>query len=124
MPAASAPRVLLGLGPIMRIGMARFLAEAGCEVIAQEERPSAIVGAAHRLAPDLVVLDLDGGSSRELAQLVHGASPEATVVLLAREEDAMEVLDPVSSTSRSVSAPVLQRLRTELEPPVRPRVKE
>ena len=109
------PRVLLGnLGPIMRLGMNRVLSEEGCHVVGQEDRPSAIVGAAHRLHPDIVVLDLDGGSSNELAQLVRGASPETTVVLWAREEDLMEVLEPVASTSRLVSAPIVERLRGEL----------
>jgi DNA-binding NarL/FixJ family response regulator len=109
------PRVLLGnLGPIMRLGMNRVLSEEGCQVVGQEDRPSAIVGAAHRLHPDIVVLDLDGGSSNELAQLVRGASPETTVVLWAREEDLMEVLEPASSASRQVAAPVVERLRGEL----------
>jgi DNA-binding NarL/FixJ family response regulator len=109
------PRVLLGnLGPIMRLGMNRVLSEEGCQVVGQEDRPSAIVGAAHRLRPDIVVLDLDGGSSNELAQLVRGASPETTVVLWAREEDLMQVLEPASSTSRVVSAPIVERLRGEL----------
>jgi DNA-binding NarL/FixJ family response regulator len=109
------PRVLLGnLGPIMRLGMNRVLSEQGCHVVGQEDRPSAIVGAAHRLRPDIVVLDLDGGSSHELGQLVRGASPETTVVLWAREEDLMEVLEPASSASRLVSAPILERLRGEL----------
>jgi AmiR/NasT family two-component response regulator len=109
------PRVLLGnLGPIMRLGMNRVLSEQGCQVVGQEDRPSAIVGAAHRLRPDIVVLDLDGGSSNELAQLVRGASPETTVVLWAREEDLMEVLEPASSASRLVSAPIVERLRGEL----------
>ena len=109
------PRVLLGnLGPIMRLGMNRVLSEEGCQVVGQEDRPSAIIGAAHRLRPDIVVLDLDNGSSHELAWLVRGASPETTVVLWAREEDLMEVLEPVSSTSRLVAAPVVERLWGEL----------
>ena len=109
------PRVLLGnLGPIMRLGMNRVLSEQGCQVVGQEDRPSAIVGAAHRLHPDIVVLDLDGGSSNELAQLVRGASPETTVVLWAREEDRMQVLEPASSASRRMSAPIVERLRGEL----------
>ena len=115
MASESGPRVLLGnLGPIMRLGMNRVLSEQGCQVVGQEDRPSAIIGAAHRLRPDIVVLDLDGGSSHELGQLVRGASPETTVVLWAREEDLMEVLEPVSSASRLVSAPILERLRGEL----------
>jgi DNA-binding NarL/FixJ family response regulator len=115
MATEPAPRVLLGnLGPIMRLGMNRVLSEEGCQVVGQEDRPSAIVGAAHRLRPDIVVLDLDGGSSNELAQLVRGASPETTVVLWGRDEDLMEVLEPASSTSRLVSAPIVERLRGEL----------
>src|SRR3954469_16310458 len=115
MAIESGPRVLLGnLGPIMRLGMNRVLSEQGCQVVGHEDRPSAIIGAAHRLRPDIVVLDLDGGSSHELGQLVRGASPETTVVLWAREEDFMEVLEPASSASRLVSAPILERLRGEL----------
>lgn len=115
MAIESGPRVLLGnLGPIMRLGMNRVLSEQGCQVVGQEDRPSAIIGAAHRLRPDIVVLDLDNGSSHELAWLVRGASPETTVVLWGREEDLMEVLEPVSSTSRLVAAPIVERLRGEL----------
>src|SRR3954447_18269197 len=115
MAIESGPRVLLGnLGPIMRLGMNRVLSEEGCIVVGHEDRPSAIIGAAHRLRPDIVVLDLDNGSSRELAQLVRGASPETTVVLWAREEDLMEVFEPASSASRLVSAPIVERLRGEL----------
>jgi len=115
MDHARRPRILLGnLGPIMRMGMRRVLTEQGCEVVGQEDRPSAIVGEAHRLRPDVVVLDLDGGSAHQLGRLVVGASPDTTVVLWAREEDLMEVIDPVSADSRRVCAPVLERLRSEL----------
>jgi DNA-binding NarL/FixJ family response regulator len=87
MASESGPRVLLGnLGPIMRLGMNRVLSEQGCQVVGHEDRPSAIIGEAHRLRPDIVVLDLDGGSSFELAQLVRGASPETAVVLWARRD--------------------------------------
>ena len=115
MPSQPGPSVLLGnLGPIMRLGMNRVLSEEGCRVVGQEDRPSAIIGTAHRLRPDIVVLDLDNGSSHELAQLVRGASPETTVVLWAREEDLMEVLEPVWNTSRLVAVPIVERLRSEL----------
>ena len=115
MTSEPGPSVLLGnLGPIMRLGMNRVLSEEGCQVVGHEDRPSAIIGAAHRLRPDIVVLDLDNGSSHELAQLVRGASPETTVVLWAREEDLMEVLEPVWNTSRLVAVPIVERLRSEL----------
>ena len=93
-------------------------------MVGQEDRPSAIIGAAHRLRPDIVVLDLDNGSSHELAQLVRGASPETTVVLWAREEDLMEVLEPVWNTSRLVAAPDRGAVAGRTERPARPRVKE
>ena len=126
MAIESGPRVLLGnLGPIMRVGMNRVLSEQGCQVVGQEDRPSAIIGAAHRLRPDIVVLDLDQGSSHELARLVCGASPVTTVVLWAREEDLMEVFEPVSSASRHVvrSHRGTAARRTE-HSAARPRVKE
>ena len=98
----------------MRLGMNRVLSEEGCEVVGQEDRPQRHHRGRARLRPDIVVLDLDNGSSRELAELVRGASPETTVVLWARDEDLMEVLEPVSSTSRLVAAPIVERLRSEL----------
>src|SRR3954463_11436388 len=95
MPSQPGPSVLLGnLGPIMRLGMNRVLSEQGCHVVGQEDRPSAIVGAAHRLRPDIVVLDLEGGASKELAQLVRGPSPEPPVVLWAGEEALRGVREP------------------------------
>ncbi|MEA2311107.1 MAG: hypothetical protein QOE28_1075 [Solirubrobacteraceae bacterium] len=119
------PRILLGnLGPIMQMGMRRVLTEQGCEVVGQEDRPSAIVGEVHRLRPDVVVLDLDEGSAQQLGRLVAGASPETTVVLWAREEDLMEVIDPVSADSRRVSAPIVERLRSELSSKQVQRVEE
>lgn len=125
MDHARRPRILLGnLGPIMCMGMRRVLTEHGCEVIGQEDRPSAIVGEVHRLRPDIVFLDRDGGSAQQLGRLVAGASPETTVVLWAREEDEMEVIDPVSDDSRRVSAPVLGRLRSELNTSYIQRVEE
>src|SRR3954452_20208495 len=107
MASEPGPRVLLGnLGPIMRLGMNRVLSEEGCHVVGQEDRPSAIIGAAHRLRPDIVVLDLDNGSSHELPQLVRGPPPEPPVVLGAGEEALMEVLEPVWNTSRLVAVPI------------------
>jgi DNA-binding NarL/FixJ family response regulator len=94
--------------------MGRAPSEEGCHVVGHEDRPSAIVRAAHRPRPGVVVLDVDGGSSNELAQLVRGASPETIVVLWAQAEDLMEVLAPASSASRLVSAPIVERLRGEL----------
>jgi DNA-binding NarL/FixJ family response regulator len=108
--------VLLGnLEPIVRLGMLDVLAEdGGVEVIGEEERPQALVLMAGRLRPDCVVLDLLDRSSRELSERVRTASPESKVILWARDEDEMEVLDPGATTPRRIFAAVPEELRSEL----------
>ncbi len=109
------PRVLLGkLEPIVRLGMLAVLEEDGVEVIGEEERPQALVLMAGRLRPDAVVLDLLDRSSRELCERVRTASPETKVVLWARDEDELEVLDPGSTTPRRFFTAVPEELRSEL----------
>jgi DNA-binding NarL/FixJ family response regulator len=109
------PRVLLGdLDPIARLGMIAVLEEDGVDVIGEEERPEALVLVTGRLQPDAVVLDLDSPSARALAERVRAASPAVTVVLWAREEDAMEVLDPGAPTPRRFFSGLLDQLRDEL----------
>jgi hypothetical protein len=109
------PRVLLGnLAPIMLIGMARVLAEDGAEVIGQERHPSRIVSSAGRMRPDVVVLDSSSEGSRELGVRVQRVSPETKVILCDRDEEAMEVLDPGSPTSRVLAVAPSEGLRTEL----------
>lgn len=108
-------RVLLGdLEPMVRLGMVDVLAEDGIEVIGEEERPEALVLVAGRLRPDAVVLDLLQRSSRELADRVRNASPETKVVLWARDEHAMEVLDPGATAPRRFFVAVAEALRSEL----------
>jgi DNA-binding NarL/FixJ family response regulator len=108
-------RVLLGnLDPIVRIGMVNVLADDGIDVIGEEERPGALVLMAGRLRPDAVVLDLLHRSSRELGDRVRTASPETTVILWARDEDAMEILDPGAATPRRFFTAVPDELRSEL----------
>jgi DNA-binding NarL/FixJ family response regulator len=109
------PRVLLGsLEPMVRLGMLNVLAEDGIDVIGEEERPQALVLMAGRLRPDAVVLDLHQGSSRELGERVRTASPKTKVILWARDEDAMEVLDPGAASPRRIFTAVPEELRSEL----------
>jgi DNA-binding NarL/FixJ family response regulator len=109
------PRVLLGkLEPIVRLGMLDVLEEDGVEVIGEEERPQALVLMAGRLRPDVVVLDLLDRSSRDLCERVRTASPDTKVILWARDEDELEVLDPGSTTPRRFFAAVPEELRSEL----------
>jgi len=109
------PRVLLGnLEPMVRLGMIDVLQEDGIEVIGEEERPQALILMAGRMRPDAVVLDLLDRSSRELGERVRTASPETKVILWARDEDAMEVLDPGATTPRRYFTAVPEELRSEL----------
>jgi len=109
------PRVLLGnLEPLVRLGMNQVLEEEGIDVIGEEERPQALVLMAGRLHPDAVVLDLRQAASRELGERVRTASPESKVVLWARDEDEMVVLDPGSASPRRFFTAVPEELRSEL----------
>jgi DNA-binding NarL/FixJ family response regulator len=109
------PRVLLGnLEPMVRLGMIDVLREDGVDVVGEEERPQALVLMAGRLRPDAVVLDLLARSSRELCDRVREASPETKVILWARDEDAMEILDPGATTPRRYFTAVPEELRMEL----------
>ncbi len=69
---------------------------------------------AGRLRPDAVVLDLDRRRRASCGERVRAAAPEAKVILWARDEDAMEVLDPGATTPRRVFTAVPEELRSEL----------
>jgi DNA-binding NarL/FixJ family response regulator len=108
-------RVLLGnLEPLVRLGMSRVLSEQGAEVIGEEGRPAALVRLAARLRPDLVVLDLGRSDSRDLSAQLRAAAPQITIVLWARDEDAMEALAPGDRVPRRYFAQLPERLRSEL----------
>lgn len=109
------PRVLLGkLEPIVLIGMTRVLGEAGADVIGHEQHPSQILTQAGRLRPDVVVLGLDGSGSRRLGRRVQEASQDSKVILWARDESVMEVLDPDAAEFRIVEEALPEELRNEM----------
>lgn len=109
------PRVLLGdLEPMVRLGMSRVLSDSGVEVLAEEERPGAVVEEARRLSPDAVVLALDGSAARALGEQVRAAAPRAKVILWARDETEMQVFDPGSSAPRLIYTAVSDALLSEL----------
>jgi AmiR/NasT family two-component response regulator len=112
---ADPPRILLGnLRPILRLGLVAMLTEAGMDVVAQEQRAHRIISETGRLRPDAVVLDRDDGQSRTLSARVRQASPNTTVILWARDESLIEVLEPGSDTERVLSPAVSEDLRSEL----------
>ncbi len=108
------PRVLLGnLEPMTRVGMRRWLADGGIEIVGEVDESTAIVAESRRVAPDAVVLGLDG-SGRALGEQVRRATPEVTVILWARDETEMEVLEPGSAAPRRVATAVPHALLREL----------
>jgi DNA-binding NarL/FixJ family response regulator len=109
------PRVLLGnLEPLVRMGMERALEDYGCELVGDPHGSGDIVGQAGHLRPDAVVLDLDHGRTQELVLLVRSASPRSKLILWARDEDVMEVVDPGASTPRLIVDSVSDELHREL----------
>jgi DNA-binding NarL/FixJ family response regulator len=109
------PRVLLGnLEPMTRVGMRKWLADSGIEVVAEVDEAEAIVAESRRLAPDAVVLALDEGTGRTLGEQVRAAAPEVTVILWARDETEMEVFEPGSAAPRRVATAVPDALLSEL----------
>ena len=108
-------RVLLGdLAPIMAIGLRAVLEEDGIDVIGQEAERSRIVRRVQRLQPDVVVLDFDHDGAQALASEIQQVALHAKVILWARDENVMGVLDTVSDTPRLVDNAVHEGLRTEL----------
>jgi DNA-binding NarL/FixJ family response regulator len=96
-----------------RVGMRKWLADGGIEIVGEVDKPPAIVAESRRLAPDAVVLDLTG-SGRALGEQIRGAAPEVTVILWARDETEMEVFEPGSAAPRRVATAVPHALLREL----------
>jgi DNA-binding NarL/FixJ family response regulator len=115
MESAPVLRVLLGdLAPIMAIGLRTVLEEEGIEVIGQESERSRIVRRAQRLQPDVVVLDLDHDGATALASEIRQVAPRTKVILWARDETVMGVLESMSDTPRLVDITTHVGLPSEL----------
>jgi DNA-binding NarL/FixJ family response regulator len=113
----SAPvlRVLLGdLAPIMAIGLRSVLEEEGIEVVGQESERPRIARRAQRLQPDVVVLDLDHDGATALAAEIRQVAPRTKVILWARDETVMGVLESMSDTPRLVDITTHVGLPSEL----------
>jgi DNA-binding NarL/FixJ family response regulator len=115
MESAPVLRVLLGdLAPIMAVGLRTVLEEEGIEVLGQESERGRIVRRAQRLQPDVVVLDLDHDGATALASEIRHVAPRAKVILWARDETVMGVLESMSDTPRLVDITTHVGLPSEL----------
>ena len=98
----------------MALGLRSVLEEDGIEVIGQESDPTRLVGRVQRLAPDVVVLDFDRDGARSLAEDVKRAAPRTKVILWARDESVIGVLESVHDAPRVVTLGA-SGLRNELQ---------
>lgn len=108
--------MLLGdLEPMMRVGMSRILTAEGIDVVEDDDaQQRGIVAEAASLSPDAVILDLDAGGGRELGDQVRAAAPQAKVILWARDESEMEILEPGGSGTRRVRGADREALLSEV----------
>ncbi|MGQ0565919.1 MAG: response regulator [Gemmobacter sp.] len=77
--------------PIYREGVARILAEAGIDILAQARDGEAAADLAERLSPDLVLLDISmpgGGGLGALRRIMQMTSPPRVAMLTASEDEA------------------------------------
>jgi hypothetical protein len=101
------------LGPIALMGMRRLLSEDGIEVVGGQ-LVAGMTLEVELLRPDVVVLDLDRAESQQLSESVRRACPQTKVVLWARTENVMEIMDPGASRPRWVISGVPEDLLAEL----------
>ena len=106
--------MLGNLEPLARVGMTRVLEDDGLEVVGDAERPDALVEEARRLQPDAIVIGVDREGSKELTDRVRTAAPGAKVILWARDETDLRVLDPGSSSPRQIGGSASDALLREL----------
>jgi DNA-binding NarL/FixJ family response regulator len=112
---AGRPRVLLAnLEPMAMLGMTQLLEDEGIEVVSGDGSPSLIVAEARRLSPDAVVLGRADGGTSELSAQIRAAAPGTKVVVWERDETAIEIYEPGSTTSRRVDTDVRAALLSEL----------
>jgi len=106
--------MLGNLGPMAHVGMQRLLSEDGIEIVGEQQQTAGIAPQVERLRPDIIVLDLDQPESKQLSERVRMACPQTKVVLWARTENLMEVIDPGATRPRWVVSGVPQDLLAEL----------
>ena len=114
---ASHPVLLGSLEPVVALGLHRSLTVSGVEVVIEPGSPSEVAALASRMKPYAVVLGLESPSSTGLLAWIRRAAPATKVLLLARDEDTLEVLDPGMEQPRRFCGAVADRLAGELRPP-------
>ena len=109
--------LIAGLEPVVALGLRRALLETGIDARIEWGSPSEVAAVAGRLQPFAVVLGLEPQSARPLRMQIRHAAPDAKVLLLARDEDDLEILDPGAEEPRRIREAISHRLASELRHP-------
>ena len=87
-------RVLIGeFGAIFRAGLADLLAEAGCDVVFDED-PARLLEQVVDSKPDAVLLDLDSPGAEDVARSLTGIFPAVTVIACSSAALQMRIYPP------------------------------
>ena len=115
---ATAHHVLLGsLEPVVALGLRRALVRIGVPAVIAPDSPAELAALTCCLQPYAVVLRLEAGAPDVREAFVRLCAPNAKVVRLARDEDALEVLDPGAHEPRCIHDAVVRRLVSEVRHP-------
>lgn len=88
-------RVLLGeFGAIFRAGLADLLAEAGCDIVADEQPADGILERVVVGQPGVVVIDLDAPEADGTARSLTARFPAITVIACSSASLQMRVYPP------------------------------
>jgi DNA-binding NarL/FixJ family response regulator len=98
---ASATKVLIGrFGSIASMGLRGVLEDEGFEVVSEQPASDGLLDVLQRIEPDVVIIDLDAGKSRELAFRVARDFPAVKVVACSSDRPSMLVF-PAGEAGRS-----------------------
>ena len=88
-------RVLIGeFGAIFRAGLADLLAEAGCDIVADDPPADGILEQLVDERPDVVLIDLDSPGAEDVSRALSSTFPALTVIACSSAELQMRVYPP------------------------------
>jgi DNA-binding NarL/FixJ family response regulator len=106
--------MLANLDPIVRLGLAKALADDGIDVVGDEHDDDGAVLTAGQALPDAIVLGSDDERSVALGERLRLAAPDTKLIFFARDENGSNVLEARSTSPRRIPAPVAETLLAEL----------
>jgi hypothetical protein len=118
MAGTSQPRrrvLLIGLDPMVRVGMARALAQGGAELLDETHpNPDALVRRVAESGPDAIVLGGGLSGVPALSARLRAVAPGATFMLWRTDSRMVAVLAPGAGSPRVIPAPTEAELSNEL----------